>query len=143
MHYWADLQSVHGFRCYNNIAPNAKCQRVLALGLCLVPLVFDFLKRAFYVLRSVGCSDRRRIFQALTRNLECGFVNGMADYSGRKTEEPRTSGKKVATLRTTSHAKPALIVVCTCNNIDMDRFVITTSTWLLASRPAARQFVTK
>ena len=32
VHYWADLQSVHGFRC--NIAPNAKCQRVLAL--CLV-----------------------------------------------------------------------------------------------------------
>ena len=29
VHYWADLQSVHGFRCYDNIAPNAKCQRVL------------------------------------------------------------------------------------------------------------------
>jgi len=28
-HYWADLQSVHGFRCYDNIAPNAKYQRVL------------------------------------------------------------------------------------------------------------------
>ena len=36
MHYWADLQSVHGFRCYDNIAPNAKCQRVLVLALCLV-----------------------------------------------------------------------------------------------------------
>ena len=23
MHYSADLQSVHGFRCYDNIAPNA------------------------------------------------------------------------------------------------------------------------
>jgi len=23
VHYWADLQSVHGFRCYDNIAPNA------------------------------------------------------------------------------------------------------------------------
>jgi len=29
VHYWADLQSLHGFRCYDNIAPNAKCQRVL------------------------------------------------------------------------------------------------------------------
>ena len=29
VHYWADLQSVRGFRCYDNIAPNAKCQRVL------------------------------------------------------------------------------------------------------------------
>jgi len=33
VHYWADLQSVHGFRCYDNIATNAKCQRVLV---CLV-----------------------------------------------------------------------------------------------------------
>ena len=30
VHYWADLQSVHGIHCYDNIAPNAKCQRVLA-----------------------------------------------------------------------------------------------------------------
>ena len=29
VHCWADLLSVHGFRCYDNIAPNAKCQRVL------------------------------------------------------------------------------------------------------------------
>ena len=29
LHYWADLQSVHGFRCYDNIAPNAKWQPVL------------------------------------------------------------------------------------------------------------------
>jgi len=26
VYYWVDLQSVHGFRCYDNIAPNAKCQ---------------------------------------------------------------------------------------------------------------------
>ena len=36
VHYWADLQSVHGFRCYDNIAANAKCQRVLVVALCLV-----------------------------------------------------------------------------------------------------------
>jgi len=36
VHYWADLQSVHGFRCYDNILPNVKCQRVLPLALCLV-----------------------------------------------------------------------------------------------------------
>jgi len=35
VHYWADLQSVHGFGCYDNIAPNAKCQRVLVLALSL------------------------------------------------------------------------------------------------------------
>jgi len=36
VHYWADLQSVHGFCCYDNIAPNAKCQRVFVLALWLV-----------------------------------------------------------------------------------------------------------
>ena len=29
VHCWADFQSVHGFCCYDNIAPNVKCQRVL------------------------------------------------------------------------------------------------------------------
>jgi len=33
VHCWAGLQSVHGFRCYDNIAPNAKCQRVLVYSL--------------------------------------------------------------------------------------------------------------
>jgi len=36
VHYWADLESVHGFRCYDNKSPNVKCQRVLVLALCLV-----------------------------------------------------------------------------------------------------------
>ena len=37
VHYLADLQSVHGFRCYDNIVlQNAKCQQVLVLALCLV-----------------------------------------------------------------------------------------------------------
>jgi len=38
MHNWADLQSVHGFRYYDNIVPNVKCQRVLVLPLCLADL---------------------------------------------------------------------------------------------------------
>ena len=36
VHYWTDLQSLHGLCCYDNIAPNAKCQWVLVLALCLV-----------------------------------------------------------------------------------------------------------
>ena len=35
VHYcvdWATLQSAHGFRCCDNMAPNAKCQRVLVLA---------------------------------------------------------------------------------------------------------------
>jgi len=43
-HYCADLQSVHGFRCYDNIAPNnAKCQRVLVIALWLVILCVCYL----------------------------------------------------------------------------------------------------
>ena len=51
MHYWADLQSVHGFRCYDNIAPNAKCQRVLVLALCLVCVMHGSF---FLVIFTVG-----------------------------------------------------------------------------------------
>ena len=29
VHCWADLQSMHGFRCYDNTAPNAKCSECL------------------------------------------------------------------------------------------------------------------
>jgi len=36
VHYWTDLQLVHGFRCHDNIAPNAKCQPLLVLALCFV-----------------------------------------------------------------------------------------------------------
>ena len=35
VHYWVDLQLVYRFGCYDNIAPNAKCQRVLVLALPL------------------------------------------------------------------------------------------------------------
>jgi len=39
LHYWADLQSVHGFHCCDNKAPNAKCQWVLVLVMFLVSVV--------------------------------------------------------------------------------------------------------
>ena len=37
VHNWADLQSVHGLCCYDNITPHAKCQRVLVLALGPMP----------------------------------------------------------------------------------------------------------
>jgi len=43
VHYWADLQLVHRFRCYDNIAPNTKCKRVLVLAVCLVLCCLFFL----------------------------------------------------------------------------------------------------
>ena len=36
MHYREDLQSMHGFRCYDSIAPNAECHRVFVLVQCMV-----------------------------------------------------------------------------------------------------------
>ena len=47
VHYSADLHSVHGFRWYENIAPNAKCQRVLVLALCLV---IDYIINAIIII---------------------------------------------------------------------------------------------
>ena len=80
VHYWADLQSVHGYRCYDNvhacklisftlqmrIAPNAKCQRLLVLVLWL----FFCATAATYL------SANRRLYAAnsnvhVTRSLEC------------------------------------------------------------------------
>jgi len=40
--YRADLQSVLGFPCYDNVASNAKCQRVLVLALC--PVLYYWLQ---------------------------------------------------------------------------------------------------
>jgi len=45
VHHWANLQSVQGFRCYDNIAPNAKCQRVLVLAPCLVYICVEEVDR--------------------------------------------------------------------------------------------------
>ena len=52
VHCWADLQSVHRFRCHDNIALNAKYQRVLVLALCLVQ------KQLSLVYASPACSYR-------------------------------------------------------------------------------------
>ena len=40
--YWVELQSVYRFHYYDNIAPNAKCQRVLVLALCQVYIRFSW-----------------------------------------------------------------------------------------------------
>jgi len=45
MHYWVNLQSVHWFHRYDNIAPNTKCQRVLILAVCLIVKIWDVLIR--------------------------------------------------------------------------------------------------
>jgi len=47
VHYWADLQSVHRFRCYDNTAPTRDVSECLqqALAVCLVEInAFSFLQ---------------------------------------------------------------------------------------------------
>ena len=42
--YWADLQSVHGFRCYGNITQTQNVSEyMLVLAVCLVTLVSLYL----------------------------------------------------------------------------------------------------
>ena len=42
VHYWADLQSVHGLRCYGNITRTRNVSEyMLVLAVCLVYHVFD------------------------------------------------------------------------------------------------------
>jgi len=62
VHYWTDLQSVYGFCCYDSIAPKAKCQRVLVLGLCLV-YIFGrpFVTRFALCYRTVVCLSVCRV----------------------------------------------------------------------------------
>jgi len=56
--HWADLQLVHGFRYYDDIPPNAKCQRGLVLALYLVnelglPTIYFYRNNATRVYQSV------------------------------------------------------------------------------------------
>jgi len=48
VHYWADLQSVHGFRCYDNIALNASA--VYSLCACCLQLSTKLDLRVFALL---------------------------------------------------------------------------------------------
>ena len=89
MHYWADLQSVlqsvHGHRCYDNIAPNAKCQRVLVLALCLVVVVVVVVVTVNYKRPSSrGLSIKRT---PSTRHVEIGTVSLPANITCERINE--------------------------------------------------------
>jgi len=60
VHYWADLHSVRGFRCHDNIALNTKCQWVLVLAVCLIcrVLALESLHKAPF-LRSLVRDEAR------------------------------------------------------------------------------------
>ena len=59
VHYWADFQSVYGFRC-----PNAKCQRVLVglLAQCLVITVFSLAEMKQMNAFALSVNDRKQSY---------------------------------------------------------------------------------
>ena len=73
VHYWADLQLVHWICCYDNISPNARCQRVLVLAVCLVLLLskrdiyygpvsiclFVYVRRSLVLCRTTEPTDKQ------------------------------------------------------------------------------------
>jgi len=61
VHYWADLQSVHGLRCYGNITrtPNVN-EYMLVLALCLVTFRVSRRRREMY------CGHARRVCVCLS-----------------------------------------------------------------------------
>jgi len=78
---WADLQSVHRFRCYDSIVPNAKCQRVHVLVLCLVLIcVQSFDLKASAAMLNFASSDTARPRRYGIES--CIFLRaGFSDYS--------------------------------------------------------------
>ena len=53
------LQLVRGYRYHDNVAPNAKCQRVLVLALCLVDICGRYFVRQFDAHVFVSFSEAR------------------------------------------------------------------------------------
>jgi len=62
VHYWAHLQSVHEFRCYDNTEPNAKCQRVLVLAVCLVNFVVIIYSSSNNDMKTTTSADMPNVF---------------------------------------------------------------------------------
>ena len=73
VHYWADLQSVHGFHCYDKTAQNAKCPRVLVLALCLVPFRVSRSRREMYIGHARVCLSLPRHMPTLLYGPECNL----------------------------------------------------------------------
>ena len=71
VHCWADLQSVHVFRYYDNIMPNVKCRRVLVLVLCLVLVVMSLIIST----TAVDCMENRLPTVLISSGLSCPGIS--------------------------------------------------------------------
>jgi len=113
VHYWADLQSVHGFCCYDNIARNVKCQPVLVLALCLFHVVIsssvELVSIGHRVMYTVSDKNTRIVFMAALRS-RCGhyifalwfllsFFFSLHNLSHRRLDVYHTSTHGVALVQ--------------------------------------------
>jgi len=87
VHYWADLQSVHGFRCYDNIARTRNVSECLySLYACLLLLmIFQELLcySVFQVKKSAACTPRARLGKSKTfgKQNECYGIRPLRSIS--------------------------------------------------------------
>ena len=54
VHYWADLQSVHGFRCCDNIAQTQNVSESCTRSICLVVYIFGYSAAKFDILTNMS-----------------------------------------------------------------------------------------
>jgi len=80
VHYWVDLQWVHGFCCYDNIAPNAKCQRVLVLALWLVELHNIMMMIVIILSNSRGSQPGVILQREIMLNLRISAATGTTNW---------------------------------------------------------------
>jgi len=93
VHCWMDFQSVHGFRCYDTIMPNAKCHQVLVIALCLVSLML--------LLIMVALCNRadHNIFMLFLLSSSSFFFFSSPTLSGRRLDVYHTLAHGVALVR--------------------------------------------
>jgi len=98
VHYWADLQSMHGFHYCDNIVPNTKCQRVLVLTLCLVSYINALIVHAnlLALLWPPYGIGQAIIFLPCGFFLLLSFFFSSSNLSGRRLDVYHTSTHGVA-----------------------------------------------
>ena len=117
VHNWADFQSVHGFRCYDNIPPNAKCQRVLVLD------AWFFLEVS---VRVGMCSNRLSVRPHLCEDRS---ILGRQYAQVSKGGSDRWSQPSVAHTLTSGLWRPIALSIVVSLNMKLSCKEVNTNTW--------------
>ena len=93
---------MHGFRCCNNIAPNAKCQLVFVLALCLVKYFWACKHR----LKSIDCCRRQVI--RLCCCIGCTYGRRSVFAHARRQHQPFSVTLTPNSVTPADNRRPAL-----------------------------------